>query len=66
MDKLFDEWNEILESEGLGVIDVGASKSTTLHRQLKKWPRLDAMINKPQPGAEMQIKPFTADSDESR
>jgi hypothetical protein len=66
MDKLFDEWNEILESEGLGVIDVGASKSTTLHRQLKKWPRLDAMINKPQPGSEMQIKPFTADSDESR
>jgi len=61
-----ENWEALLEAEGLGVIDVGASKSSTINRQLKKWPRLDAMINKPQRGAEMQIKPFTASSDETR
>lgn len=61
-----ENWEALLEAEGLGVIDVGASKSSTINRQLKKWPRLDAMINKPQPGSEMQLKPFTADSNETR
>jgi hypothetical protein len=67
MDKqTIENWEALLESEGLGVIDVGASKSSTLHRKLKKYPRLDAMINQPQPGSEMQLKPFTADSNETR
>jgi hypothetical protein len=65
MDHTEIDWDQVLESEGLGVIDVEQG-STTDHTPRGKMRQLDRRLNSPQPGAEMSLSLYTADANETR
>lgn len=65
MDKFDIDWEQVLESEGLGVIDVEHGSSTE-NIPRGKMRRLDQLINSPQPSAQMAISLYTADASETR
>ena len=65
MDHTDIDWEQVLESEGLGVIDVEQGSSTD-HIPRGKMRRLDQIINSPQPSAQMAISLYTADASETR
>ena len=67
MDKLFEEWEAILEAEGLGVIEVDDHWTGVNIKQIKgKHKRLDALLNKPDPSGMMTNSPVTARAVETR
>ena len=64
----FNEWDQILESEGLGVIDTEHDTRMRDRRKLSKHQRLDAEINGIECDADgfMTLQPYTADASEVR
>lgn len=65
MDKFDIDWEQVLESEGLGVIDVEHGSSTE-NIPRGKMRRLDQLINSPQPSAQMSQSLYTAVANETR
>jgi hypothetical protein len=65
MDHTDIDWEQVLESEGLGVIDVEHGSSTD-HIPRGKMRRLDQIINSPQPSAQMSQSLYTAVANETR
>ena len=67
MDKLFEEWESVLEAEGLGVIEVDDHWHGVGFKYIKgKHKRLDAMLNNVEPSGMMTVSPPTAVAVETR
>jgi hypothetical protein len=68
MDKqTIENWEALLESEGLGVIDVDSPYRGEGIKHIKgKHKRLDAMLNDPAPSGRMSNSPITARAVETR
>jgi hypothetical protein len=68
MDKrTIENWEALLESEGLGVIDVNDPYRGDNLKHIKgKHKRLDAMLNDPDPSGRMSNSPVTARAVETR
>lgn len=62
-----ENWEALLEAEGLGVIDVNDHWHGTGVKHIKgKHKRLDAMVNDPDPSGRMSNSPVTARAVETR
>jgi len=62
-----ENWEALLEAEGLGVIDVaGPYRGDNLKHIKGKHKRLDAMLNDPAPSGRMSNSPVTARAVETR
>lgn len=62
-----ENWESLLEAEGLGVIDVADHWHGTGVKHIKgKHRRLDAMVNDPDPSGRMSNSPVTARAVETR
>jgi len=67
MEKSLEEWEAILESEGLGVIEVNDHWHGVGFKHIKgKHRRLDAMLNNVEPSGMMTVSPPTAVAVETR
>lgn len=65
--KTLENWEALLEAEGLGVIDVaGPYRGDNLKHIKGKHKRLDAMLNDPGPSGRMSNSPVTARAVETR
>jgi hypothetical protein len=67
LQQLQENWDALLDAEGLGVIDVGSPYRGDNLKQIKgKHKRLDAMVNDPDPSGRMTNSPVTARAVETR